>query len=245
VVALVLVSLLHLVLGEMVPKNIALAGPERVLMALAIPNVAYTTVLRPVIVGLDKLSNAGVRLFGIEPKSEFDEAHTAADLSVMLAESRSEGLIPEFEHDLLSGALDFGDRPVEDVMVPRNAIVTVTLRTTVQEVEQIVVERGHSRLPVLGRDLDDVLGFIHVKDLLPLPESAQGRPVRSLRLRRLLEVTTGSTLEDALLKMQKSRLHLAAVVDDQGRTAGLLSLEDILESLVGDIRDESDQARAR
>src|SRR4051794_8483608 len=120
VVALILVSFLHLVLGEMVPKNIALAGPERVLMALAIPNAAYTTVLRPVIVGLDKLSNAGVRLFGIEPKSEFDQAHTAADLSVMLAESRSEGLIPAFEHDLLAGALDFGDRPVEEVMVPRD-----------------------------------------------------------------------------------------------------------------------------
>ncbi len=93
-VALALVSFLHLVLGEMVPKNIALAGPERILLALAIPNLLYTTPFRPIIVGLDKLANAGVRLFGIQPKSEFDTAHSAADLAAMLAESRDEGADP-------------------------------------------------------------------------------------------------------------------------------------------------------
>lgn len=241
-VALILVSFLHLVLGEMVPKNVALAGPERVLMALSVPNLLYTTLFRPVIVGLDKLANAGVRLFGIEPKSEFDTAHSAAELAVMLAESQQEGLIPEFDHDLLSGALGFGERRVCEVMIPRSEMVTVRLQTTVRDVERIVIERGHSRLPVVGRDLDDVLGFIHIKDLLPLPAAAQHRLVRSLRLRRMLRVPADETLEVVLLRMQRSRLHLAAVVDGDGATVGLVSLEDVLESLVGDIRDESDGA---
>lgn len=245
-VALLLVSFLHLVLGEMVPKNIALAGPERVLMVLALPNAAYTTMLRPVIVGLDHLANLGVRAFGIEPRSELDTAHTAAELGMMLGESRDEGLIPAFEHDLLSGALGFGARPVREVMIDRSEMVTVGLRTTVGEVEQMVVDCGHSRLPVLGRDADDVIGFIHVKDLLPLPPTAQQRPVRSLRLRRMLQVRADQTLEAVLVRMQQSRLHLAAVIDDQGLTAGLVTLEDVLESLVGDIRDESDrQPQAR
>lgn len=239
-VALVLVAFLHLVLGEMVPKNVALAGPERVLLALSVPNLLYTTLFRPVIVGLDKLANAGVRLSGIEPKSDFDTAHSAADLAVMLAESRQEGLIPEFDHDLLSGALGFAERRVSEVMIPRSEMVTVRLQTTVGDVERIVVERGHSRLPVLGRDLDDVLGFIHVKDLLPLPAAVQHRLVRSLRLRRMLRIPADETLEAVLLRMQRSRLHLAAVVDGGGATVGLVSLEDVLESLVGAIRDESD-----
>ena len=239
-VALLLVTFLHLVLGEMVPKNVALAGPERVLLALAVPNLLYTTPFRPVIVGLDRLANAGVRLFRIEPRSESDTAHSAADLAVMLAESRAEGLIPEFEHDLLSGALGFGDRLVRDVMIPRAEMVSVGLKTTVGQVEQIVVERGHSRLPVLGRDLDDVLGFIHVKDLLPLPVTARSRQVQSLRLRRMLQISAEDTLEEVLLRMQRSRLHLAAVVDSSGRTAGMVTLEDVLEALVGDIRDETD-----
>ncbi len=244
-VALVLVSFLHLVLGEMVPKNVALAGPERVLLVLSVPNRAYTWLFRPVIVGLDHLANAGVRVFGIEPRSELDTAHDAADLAAMLAESRDEGLIPEFEHHLLTGALGFPDRPVTEVMVARDDIVTVRLRTVIAEVEELVVRCGHSRVPVIGRGIDDVLGFIHVKDLLTLSDDARQRQVRSLRLHRMLRVSVDQTLEQVLDRMQRSRLHLAAVVDGAGRTAGLVSLEDVLESLVGDIRDESDVADPR
>ncbi|MEJ7582828.1 MAG: hemolysin family protein [Acidimicrobiales bacterium] len=239
-VALLIVSFLHLVIGEMVPKNIAIAGPERTLLLLAIPNRVYVTMFRPVIRGLNAAANAGVRLFGIEPKDELASAHSAEELSAMLAASREEGLIEGFEHDLLSGALGFADRPVAEVMVPRDEIVAVSMRSTVVEVERLVNERGHSRLPVLGRDLDDVLGFIHVKDLLQVPADGQGRPLPMRQLRRMLVVEDDWSLEDVLLRMQRARLHLALVIDRDRRTVGMVALEDVLESLVGDIFDESD-----
>ncbi len=239
-VALALVSFLHLVIGEMVPKNVAIAGPERTLLLLAIPNRLYVSLFRPVIRALNKLANGGVRLLGVEPKEELASAHSAEELSAMVAASREEGLIEEFEHDLLSGALGFADRPVSAVMVPREGIVAVSVRSTLAEVEALVNERGHSRLPVLGRGLDDVLGFLHVKDLLQLPPDAQSRPVPLRRLRRMLVVEAHWTLEQVLMRMQRARLHLALVVDGDRRTVGMVTLEDVLESLVGDIRDESD-----
>jgi CBS domain containing-hemolysin-like protein len=240
-IALTVVVFLHLVIGEMVPKNIAIAQPERTLVLLALPNRAYVTVFGPIIRALNAMANAGVRLFGVEPKGELVSAHTAEEFATMLAASREEGLLEEFEHDLLAGALDFGDRPVSTVMVPRERIVTVSMRHTIADVERIVNEQGHSRLPVLGRDLDDVLGFLHVKDLLQVPPDAQHRPVPLRRLRRMLVVEADWSLGDVLLRMQRVQLHLAVVVDGSRRTVGMVSLEDVLEALVGDIRDESDR----
>jgi CBS domain containing-hemolysin-like protein len=125
-------------------------------------------------------------------------------------------------------------------MVPRDDIATVSVRATLAEVERIVVDKGHSRLPVVGSGIDDVLGFIHVKDLLQLPPEAQDRPLPLRRLRRMLVVEQDWGLEDVLLRMQRVRLHLALVIDRDRRTVGMATLEDVLEALVGDIRDESD-----
>ncbi len=240
-IALTVVVFLHLVIGEMVPKNIAIAVPERTLLLLALPNRVYVAVFGPVIRALNAMANGGVRLFGIQPKGELVSAHTAEELAAMLSASREEGLLEAFEHDLLAGALDFGDRPVSTVMVPRERIVTVSMRHTIADVERIVNEQGHSRLPVLGRGLDDVLGFLHVKDLLELPPDAQHRPVPLRRLRRMLVVEEDRSLEDVLVRMQRVRLHLALVVDGARRTVGMVTLEDVLEALVGEIRDESDR----
>ncbi|MBI2708520.1 MAG: HlyC/CorC family transporter [Actinobacteria bacterium] len=238
-VALALVSYLHLVLGEMVPKNLAIAGPERTLLVLARPNAVYVRTFRPVIRLLNDLASAGVRLLGREPRDELAAAHTAEELSMVLRASQEEGVIDDFEHELLRGALDFADRPVTAAMVPREQIVAVPFGCTVGDVERIVDERGHSRIPVTGRDLDDLLGFIHVKDLLRLGRSDALVPVRTLR--RMLIVRDDRTLEDVLLRMQAARLHLAVVVDAERHTLGMVSLEDVLEVLVGDIRDESDR----
>ena len=241
-VALLLVTFLHLVIGEMVPKNLAIAGPEPVLLALALPNRIFMLVFGPVIRALNGVSNGAVRLIGLEPKEELASAHTPEELAAVLAQSRREGTIEGSQADLLRGALDLAERPVRDVMVPRDQIVAVTLRTPMAEVERLVNERGHSRIPVIGRDLDDIVGFVHVKDLLQPARGTDG-PLSLRRLRRMLEVREDEALADVLLRMQRSRLHLASVVDDRRRTVGLVSLEDVLESMVGDIRDESDTAR--
>jgi magnesium and cobalt exporter, CNNM family len=238
--ALTIVVFLHMVVGEMVPKNIAIAQPERTVLRLAIPNRLYMAVFRPVTRLLNAVANAGVRALGVEPRDDLASVHTADEIAGMLATSREEGVIEEMAHELLSGALDFGDEPVRAVMVPREQVVTVPSDATVAEAEAVVVETGHSRLPVVGRDLDEVIGFIHAKDLLTVPAAARERPLPLGRIRRMLVVPETQAVDDVLVAMRRARIHLAAVVDADGRTVGVASLEDILEDLVGDIRDESD-----
>lgn len=241
VVALIIVAFLHMVVGEMVPKNIALASPERTLMALALPNRAYVTVLGPLLRVLNAISNAGVRLLGVKPRDELATAASAEELAAMLGASRDEGLIEEMAHRLLTGALDLGDRAVTTVMVPREGVVWLPRAATPAEAEALVVASGHTRLLVAGEGLDDVLGFLHAKDLLLVPGAARNRPLPLGRVRRMLLVRGDSSLDDALLAMQQARLHVALVVDAEGRTLGIATLEDVIEALVGDIRDESDR----
>jgi CBS domain containing-hemolysin-like protein len=245
VVALTIVVFAHMVIGEMVPKNIAITDPERMMLRLAIPNHLYVTLLRPVIAMLNALANAGVRLFGVEPRDALSTAHTRDELAGMLATSREEGLVEEVAHQLLTGALDFGTRPVGAVIVPRDHVVYVRRDDTVADAEQLVVASGLSRLPVVGRDIDDVSGFIHAKDLLSvLPERRDG-PIPLSRVRQMLVVPAGRALDDVLVAMRRGRTHLAVVVDPDGRTLGIASLEDVLEAIVGDIRDESDPGSPR
>ncbi len=241
VVALIIVAFFHMVVGEMVPKNIAIASPERTLMALALPNRAYVTLLGPVLRVLNAMANACVRLVGIEPRDELATAASAEELAAMLGASRDEGLIEEMAHKLLTGALDLGDRAITTVMVPRAGVVSLRRAATPAEAERIVVASGHSRLLVVGEGLDDVLGFLHAKDLLLVPEAARNRPLPLGRVRRMLLIPGAASLDDALLAMQQAHLHLALVTDERGRTLGIATLEDVIEALVGDIRDESDR----
>jgi CBS domain containing-hemolysin-like protein len=244
-VALGIVVFAHMVIGEMVPKNIAISDPERMMLRLAIPNHLYVTVFRPVIRVLNALANAGVRLFGVEPRDALETTHTADELATMLAASREQGLVEDVAHQLLTGALDFGTRNVGAVTVTRDRVVYVRREATVAEAERLVVESGVSRLPVVGAGIDDVIGFVHAKDLLTVPDEARDRPLPIGRVRRALVVPEHRGVDDVLVAMRRARTHLAVVVDAQGGTVGIASLEDVLEDLVGDIRDETDPGRDR
>jgi CBS domain containing-hemolysin-like protein len=240
-VALTIVVFLHMVIGEMVPKNIAIASPERTLLSLSRANRAYFFVFRPVIRTLNALANLGVRLLGARPRDELIAAHTAEELANMLGESREEGLIEDVAHQILTGALDLQARDVSSVMVARDRIGWVRRSATTAEAEQVVVRTGHTRLVVCGDGLDDVLGFVHAKDLLTVPAGARDRPLPLSRIRRMLVVDARTRLDDTLLAMQRARAHLAVVADEDGCTIGLVTLEDVIEAVVGDIRDESDR----
>jgi CBS domain containing-hemolysin-like protein len=242
VIALTIVVFLHLVLGEMVPKNVAIAGPERTLLVLALPNKVYVTMFGPLIRVLTGAANLVVRAGGVEPRSELATAHTAEEFASMLAHSRHEGEIGDFQADLLTGVLDFDARPVSLVMVRRADIVSIEAGCTVAEAEALAVSSGHSRLPVRAGQGDDLTGFLHTKDLLSLSSAARSRPVPQRLVRRMLRVPTDRSLGELLLAMRSARTHVAVVVDGEGRTCGLVTLEDLLEELVGDIRDETDRA---
>lgn len=240
-VALTIVVFLHMVIGEMVPKNIALTEPEQTLVVLAPLNRLYLAVFGIFVRLLTALANLGMRIVRVEPREEMASAHTAQQLATMLAQSRREGAIEDFAAELMTGVLDFGELKAADVMVPREEIHFLRRTATVEEAEQLVLEVGHTRLPLVGRDLDDVRGFVHAKDLLSLTPADARRPLPSSLVRRMLVVPGERSVEDLLLTMRRARVHFALVVAGDGRTRGLVTLEDLLEELVGEIMDETDR----
>lgn len=238
--ALAVVVFLHLVVGEMVPKYLAMAAPDQAAVLLAVPMRGFANVLRPLVHLLTITARTLLGLLGLEQRDELSEARTGDELADLLATSRREGVLEEVEHRIMTGALRFPVRQVASVMVPRVDVVSVASTATAEEIERVAVESGHSRIVVHGADPDEVLGFVHAKDLLAVPVDERQQPLPTSLVRRPLVVPTDRTLQQLLLAMRRARIHVALVVDGQGRTAGLVALEDVLESLVGDIRDEHD-----
>jgi CBS domain containing-hemolysin-like protein len=241
--ALCLVVYLHVVIGEMVPKNLALAGPERAVLLLAPPLMAIARAVRPVIVVLNAVANGVLRLLRVEPKDELDATYTADQVHSIVTESAREGLLVD-DHGLLTGALEFSEREAGEVMVPLDRLVTVPVGSTPAEVERLVTRTGFSRFPVVRPAATDapgadqpLLGYLHLKDLLYADDERHDQPVPEKRVRSLVSVSTGDEVEEALATMQRAGTHLARVVDAEGRTLGVLFLEDVLEELVGEVRD--------
>jgi CBS domain containing-hemolysin-like protein len=241
VIGLTIVVFLHMVVGEMVPKNVAIAAPERTAIVLAIPNRIYTTAFRPVLAVLNAVANVGVRLFGIEPKEELSDARTAEELAGMLAASNEEGLIEDERAELLAGALRFRENTAGSVMVPLDRVTSLPRRTSVAEAERVVARSGHSRVPVYEASPERLTGYVHAKDLLLVEGEGRDRPVPLRLVRPMLVVEEDRSLDDVLLAMKRQRVHVAAVVGEGRSARGVLTLEDVLERLVGAIRDETDQ----
>ena len=242
VLALVVVVYLHVVLGEMVPKNLAVAGPDRAVLLFGPPLVWVARVVRPVISALNWLANHALRAVGVEPKDEVSSAFTAEEVQSIVERSQAEGLL-EDEQGLLAGAIEFSDRAARDVMVPTDGLVTVSATTTPDEVEHAVARTGFSRFPVRSDD-GALTGYLHLKDVLYADEGSRGLPVPAWRVRSLAVVRPQDEVEDALAAMQRSGAHLARVEED-GRTVGVVFLEDILEELVGEVRDAMQRGQLR
>ena len=240
--ALAVVVTFHMVLGEMVPKNIAISGPEAAVRVLAPVLRVYMTVLGPVIWALNVVSAGLVRMTGLRPVDEIDTVLTVNELHTLLAGARAEGVIEQTEHELLSGALRFRARSAGSLMVPRSRLVSVPRSTSVAGIESVVAASGHTRVPVWGSDPDDVVGFVHAKDLLRMPTEGRDDPVPLELIRRMLVVGPDHPGRELMVWMRRSRIHIALVRDDQSRVLGIVTLEDLLESLVGDIYDETDRA---
>ncbi|HYO60578.1 MAG TPA: hemolysin family protein [Actinomycetota bacterium] len=244
VVALTIVIFFHMVIGEMAPKNVAIAEPEKTALWLAVPLRVYAFCFRPFIRFLNAIANVGTRLFGVEPQEERTEVHTAGELRAMIADSAREGMVDAFEHRLLSGAIGFGTRDAASIMVPRTEMVAVPATVTPAELETLVLESGHSRFPVYAGDLDNVLGFVHTKDLLKIPVGVRDVALDRKWIRQMLVVPESLRLHPLLVNMRRERHQFALVVDEHGGTAGVVTLEDLLEELVGEIRDEYDFTEA-
>lgn len=248
-IALAIVVYLHVVLGEMVPKNLALAGPERAALLLGPPMMVVVMVLKPVVVVLNAIANGLLRLMRVEPRDEVSSTFTRDEVSAMVDESRHEGMIEDQEYDRLAGALQFTERTVERVLLRPETLVTVPWGAMVSEVERHCAETGFSRFPVRsqGADSDDsesgesgsgeLAGYLHIKDVLEADPTQPDREIETKWLRPFATVPTGARLHEALTTLQRRGAHVGRVVEEDGTTVGLITLEDVLEELVGEIRD--------
>lgn len=235
-IALLLVVGAHVALGEMVPKNIALAGPERTAMLLAPPLRALATFLGPVVRGLNAMANGVVRLFGHEPKDEVASAYGRDEVAGLVAQSRAEGLLDVGEHDRLTSALEFDTRTVDPLVLTPAEVVSVPVGVSAAAVEVACARTGFSRFPVRRPD-GGYRGYLHIRDVLTVAEQDRDSSVPAGLIRPLPAVPAGADLRQALEEMRRQSAHLAKVVSGDGETVGVIALEDVIEELVGEIAD--------
>jgi len=239
-VALVLATVFQMVVGELVPKSLAIARPERTARGLAPAAAAYGRVFGPAIRVSNDAANAAVRRLGIEPAEELTGIRSLEELEFLIRSSGEEGEVAPEAVAVLRRALRFGDKTAADALVPRVDVVSVAADSTVAEVVALAVTSGRSRFPVCGADLDDVVGVVHVKDVYRLPHAERGERSVTEIMSAPWVVPETADLPALLADFRGSGNHLAVVVDEYGGTAGILTLEDILEELVGEIDDEHD-----
>jgi CBS domain containing-hemolysin-like protein len=237
-VGLAVVVYLHVVLGEMIPKNIALAGPDRAALVLGTPIWAIVSVTRPVITGINALASGVLRGFGVRLMDEVSSTYTREEVAALVEESRGEGLLEDGEYDRLSGALGFTEKTVETVLMRPETLQTVRRGSTGADVEALCAATGFSRFPVVGDD-GDLLGYLHIKDVLETDEERRQAVVEDKWIRPFALVRDEDLLHDTLEKLQRRGAHMARVVDAAGTTLGAATLEDVIEELVGEIRDSA------
>jgi CBS domain containing-hemolysin-like protein len=244
-VALAIVVTLHVLLGEMVPKNIAMAGPEKAAMLLIPVYLVYVRAVRPVITFYNRCSNATLRALRVRPRDELDVTVSTVELSEMIAESVSEGLLDPEEHTRLTRALQIRNRTVADVAVPVAEIRAVPVAApgsgpTVEAIEKALATTGYSRFPIIdvnGR----FLGYLHIKDVLSLGDDPRA-VVEVTRVRPLPHFPESLSVPEALSRMRRSNSHLALVTGQDGTVVAMVALEDVVRDLVGTVRDGTQRA---
>jgi CBS domain containing-hemolysin-like protein len=243
-VALVLVSYLHVVFGEMVAKNIAFSVPDRAVLLLAPPLVWVSKVFHPVIWALNWIANAVLRMFGVEPKDEASSTFTLDEVATIVAQSRREGVLDDAS-GTVAAVVEFTDKKAKDVAVPLASLVTLPENVTPAEVERAVAKHGYSRYVIVD-DQDEPVGYVHLKDILRDDEDERAaRPIPAKRIHRMVPVQETTDLEDALTVMRRAGLHLARVRDASGETTAVLFLEDIIEELIGEVHDATERSKRR
>ncbi|WP_392969772.1 hemolysin family protein [Streptomyces sp. LN245] len=235
VIALAFVVFFHLVIGEMVPKNLAMAAPEKTALWLSPGLVAFARVCRPVTVGLGACAQLILRLFRVEPKDEVEAVFTSEQLNRLVEDSGQAGLLDPEEQERLEDALELGSRPVTDVLLDSASLVTVDPSVTPGEVVALTARTGYSRFPVVAENGASMGCYVHVKDVLDLEGSERAVPQQVWR--PMATLRSELPLDDALTVMRRAATHLAQVADASGKVLGLVALEDVLELLVGEVRD--------
>jgi CBS domain containing-hemolysin-like protein len=239
--AFFIITFLHVVLGELVPKGIALSYSERIAIGVSTPVRAFFVVFKPLIWVLQRSSELAQRAIGIDPSNIEGQAHSEAELKMLLEVSTEHGEIQQDEREMLYKVFDFADKEASDVMVPRPEVVALSIEMPPEEALRAVLESPYTRYPVYRESLDDIVGVLHVRDLISaLNELGIAEVAIDRILRPKYVVPETKDLAALLAEFRKTNQHMAIVVDEYGSTAGIVTLEDLLEEIVGDIEDEFD-----
>lgn len=240
-IAFVLATMAQMVFGELVPKNMAISSPYRSAVWFGIPMQIVNRALRPLILLLNNSADWTVRRLGIEPRAELSGVRSMEELELMIRSSGEEGQLDDEELELLTRAITFTEKVAAEAMVPRVNVVAINRHQPISELRQMSEETGHSRFPVYGLDLDEVVGIVHVKDTLGISEAQRAlTPVEEIA-QPGLQVPAASRLEYLLGQLQSQGRGMAMVIDEYGGTAGLITIEDLLEEIFGEIEDEYDE----
>ncbi len=239
-IAFTFITLLHVVLGELVPKSMAIQDTERYTLIIAVPLYTFNKICTPVIWCFDHVSLWILKLMGFQAADENDEAHSEEEIKLIIDASQKGGVIDDTESEIIQNAISFSEIFAHEIMIPRQEMKCIYQNSSFNEVMEFVKQNKHTRFPLCAGDKDQILGMIHIRDLLEC-KNTQHKDILSKIVRKILFVPENKSISEILHEMMKKRIHLAIVVDEYGGTAGLLSMEDILEELVGEIRDEHDE----
>jgi CBS domain containing-hemolysin-like protein len=234
-ITLVLVSFLHVVIGEIVPKNISFSIPERAALILVPVLYGLAQIVRPIVIALNATANGILRLFGITPKDEANSSFTLDQVEDIVEHSTREGVLSDTS-GTLSNTFEFTEKKVKDVALAIEKVVSFDESVTPREIEQAVAKYGFSRYPLTGQE-GEIAGYLHLKDVIDLDLDEIDDPFPSKRVRNMIALSPNMELEDALASMRRVNSHMAKVIDRGGKLRGVLFLEDILEELVGEVQD--------
>lgn len=238
-VAFTLITLFHVVLGELVPKSMAIQNTERYALFVAVPLYTFNKICTPVIWCFDHVSMWILKLMKVQKADENEDAHSEEEIKLIIDASQKGGVIDDTESEIIQNAINFSEIFAHEIMVPRQDMKCIYKDDSFDEVMAFVRENKHTRFPLCDQDKDQILGMLHIRDLLENKDAPQKDILKRL-VRKVLFVPENKSISDVLHEMMKKRIQLAIVVDEYGGTAGLLTMEDILEELVGEIQDEHD-----
>jgi CBS domain containing-hemolysin-like protein len=242
VIAFGSITFLHVVVGELAPKTFAIQKSESISLWTAQPLIWFYKIMFPFIWTLNGAARFVTRMFGLEPASEHELAHTEEELRLILSESYKSGEINQSEFDYVENIFEFDDRVAKEIMVPRKEVVVLDKTKSIDENLEIIKKEKYTRYPVIDGDKDHIIGMVNMKEVFTdvvVHGVDRGKTIEEY-VRPIIQVIESIAIHDLLVKMQKERIHMAILVDEYGGTAGLVTVEDILEEIVGEIRDEFD-----
>lgn len=234
------ITLLHVVLGELVPKSLAIQDTERYALIIAPALYTFNQIFSPFIWVFDHITIGILKLMGIQPGDESGDAHSEEEIKLIIDASQKGGIIDDTEGEIIQNAICFSETCAHEIMIPRQDIKCVDKNSSYHEAMDFIRKHNHTRFPLCDQDKDHIVGMVHIRDILEHPEDKDAKDFLKRISRKILFVPENKSISDILHQMMLKHIHLAIVVDEYGGTAGMLSMEDILEELVGDIRDEHD-----